>query len=239
MREKQIKTVSNGKLPRRGLKDNFNAFMVENSEFEGGDDIPICPSTMMRFPTKIITFEEARKEIKKDNPDFKATVCFSKDDYKFDSKKSGIWVRPYEWLKILTPFEAVVQPDFSTNSDFPKVLAKYNTYRMRTLGCFFVNNGIPVINNYRSNGVSSFDYCTDGIPENSLVFISTHGCIRDRCNRERLKQGLNYLILKKKPSAIVIYGRVPKEVSNILNMKKIPFKAYKTDLDRRLEEPHE
>lgn len=89
MREKQIKTVSNGKLPRRGLKDNFNAFMVENSEFEGGDDIPICPSTMMRFPTKIITFEEARKEIKKIIPILKQRYVLVKMIISLIQKRVG------------------------------------------------------------------------------------------------------------------------------------------------------
>lgn len=239
MNYKIINNESGYKLVRKGLKDNFNAFMVKNALYEGCEDIPICPSTMTRFPTKIITFEEAKKEINKKYPDFDATICFSKDDYKFDSKMNGIWAKPYKWLKILMPFEAVVQPDFSTNKDFPKVLSKYNTYRMRAVGCFLVNNGIPVISNYRSNGVSSFDYCTDGIPQNGLVFISTHGCIRDIGNRKRLKCGLKHLINKKYPSGIVIYGRAPKDITEILDNYKTPYKIYETDLDRRLRGAYE
>ena len=222
-------------MQSKNIRDSFKAYMVKNHQFEGKYDIPICSSNITKIPKKIITFSEAKEEIKKDYPNFNATVCFYKDDYKFDSIKSGIWNNPYKWVPLLSKFDSVIEPDFSTYQDFPMALKIYNIYRMRAVGCFLQNCGIPIISNYRSGTYETFEYCTDGIKRNSIVCIGTHGFIKHKNDQKRLMHGLNLLINKKNPSYILFYGSIPKDISDLLNKKQIPFKSYKTDLKRRIE----
>ena len=56
---------------RKSNKDMWNAFMVKGASFSK-NDIPLCPTTAVEVPKKVISYKEARtiykKEIKK-NPD--------------------------------------------------------------------------------------------------------------------------------------------------------------------------
>ena len=47
---------------RRGIKDTWNAFMVEGAEFDVGD-IPVCPTTAGVLPGSIISWPEAKRRI--------------------------------------------------------------------------------------------------------------------------------------------------------------------------------
>lgn len=90
--------------------------MVKGASFSK-NDIPLCPTTAVEVPKKVISYKEARtiykKEIKK-NPDFKedSYVHFYIDDYVFDGKRKGIWVNPKEGYKVLSHFEGIIVPDF-------------------------------------------------------------------------------------------------------------------------------
>jgi len=124
---------------RKGCKDMWNAFMVEGAEFTVENDIPVCPCTMKEYPGKMCSYEEAKsihKRLIKDNPNYfvNAYVHFYIDDQKFDGKQSSIWLYPQKALEIIRHFEGVISPDFSTFSDFPDALKRYNTYRMRAFG---------------------------------------------------------------------------------------------------------
>lgn len=74
---------------RKDIRDVFNAYMNKNVKQWDTLGIPVCAATLNQFPAKIITFEEARAEVKKPHPDFNAVVCFYKDDYKFDGGAEG------------------------------------------------------------------------------------------------------------------------------------------------------
>lgn len=125
----------------------------------------------------------------KNSTDYDATVVFFKDDYKFDGSQKGIWSKPQECLNIVSKFAGVATPDFSTNLDFPYPLSIFNTYRMRSCGFWFIKNGLNVVNTVRWGNSDTWSYCFDGIPKNSMVIISTHGCINNNSDKSRYKLG--------------------------------------------------
>ena len=141
------------KTNRAGLKDVWNAFMLNGAAFTG-NDIPLCPTTAEQLPSDIITWDEAKAiykkhRIKKEfNFKHDAFVCWYMDDYKFDSPR-GIWHDYNFALKVFRHFAGVITPDFSTYQDFPEPIKLYNTYRMRAFGYWLGKNGIAVINNVR------------------------------------------------------------------------------------------
>lgn len=179
---------------RKNCKDIRNAFMVKGANFTN-NDIPLCPTTAKSIPSKIITFSEAKtihnKMIKMDknylNDSF---VCFYEDDQNFDGKRNGIWAYPKKGFDILKHFKGIITPDFSTYQDFPDPLKRWNTYRMRAYGYWYGTLcKKEVINNARWGTEETYDYCFDGIEENSIVAIGTVGGSPYKLiNRERFEK---------------------------------------------------
>lgn len=148
--------------------------------------------------------------------------------------RKGIWFHSGRWLDLLAKFVAVIQPDFSTYQDFPDAIKIYNTYRMRTLGQYLVDNGITVIPNYRFGTAETYDYCCAGIPKNSYVAVSTVGCLKPAWDRWRFKAGLKQLVEQVSPKAVLVYGPAPKRVFDVLAAANIPYRSYATDYKRRI-----
>lgn len=214
---------------RRGCIDIFYANMVKGDYFSEGNEIPYCPTTMGTIPKRIIPYDEAKK-----SKDYEATVAFYKDDYKFDGEEKGIWANRNEALKILSRFAGVITPDFSTYQDFPFPIKIYNTYRMRAYGFWLVKNGLQVVNNVRWGGPETWSYCFDGIPKQSMVAISTVGCIKRNGDRERYKMGLAKLVEVLEPHTILVYGNCPNDIFKKYKDMGINIVAYESQISRAM-----
>ena len=216
---------------RSGCKDIWNAFMVKGAKF-GKYDIPFCPTTATHIPKQQFTWEEAKhihkKHVARKEYDYceDAFVNWNLDDYKFDGVR-GIW-HDYKFvLKVLHHFSGAITPDFSTNQDFPEALKIYATYRMRAYGYWLGQEGIPVINNVRWGTEETFDYCFEGIPENSIVAIGTvGGGPRKLIDRDRFEIGLFKMIDELKPHTILVYGSANGNCFNILRLQGIHVVSY-------------
>lgn len=196
---------------RPGLKDIWNAFMVEDAKFCEGD-IPFCPTTASDLPHEIIPWDVAKQIHKRlisrgeHNYYVDAFVCWYLDDYKFDGR-SGIWYNSTAAYNIIRHFAGAITPDFSTCQDFPDPLKRFNTYRMRAFGYWLGRQGISVINNARWGTAESYRYCFSGIPRNSIIAIGTcGGSPRKYVDRERFEQGLEKLVDVLSPHTILVYG---------------------------------
>lgn len=222
-------------LIRKNLKDIWNAYMVEGAIF-GNFDIPFCPTTASEIPKEIITWVEAKSIYKKNkqNPYFKydAYVCFYIDDYLFDSSL-GIWFRPQKALSILSHFAGVITPDFSTYQDFPIAIQIYATYKMRSYGYWLGKNGMSVINNVRGGLPNTFDFCFEGIPQNSIVAIGTVGGSPYKLiDRERFEDWLEEMVKRLQPHTIIIYGSANYSCFEKLKESGIKIISYKSHTDR-------
>lgn len=215
---------SANELSRKSNKDIWNAFMVKKASFDIGTDMPICISSDI-VPTTLISFDEAKNvyknELKRNHFDFhvNAYIHFYIDDYKFDGKRSSIWTFPDQALRIIRHFEGIITPDFSTFSDFPDALKRYNTYRMRAFGCWMNALGIPVINNVRWGTYETWAYCFSGIPKGTTVAIgSVASGIKKLTNRPIFEEGLYRMIAVISPKRIVVYGSANfKFINNLKN----------------------
>lgn len=124
------------------------------------------------------------------------------DDYKFEN----IWSNPQEALKKFKRCGGVITPDFSTYQDMPVALKIYNTYRMRAFGHWLGKQGLQVINNVRWGTSETYKYCFDGIEQNSIVCVSTVGCIKDEKDELRFSRGLSTMIQYINPRHILVYS---------------------------------
>lgn len=224
----------NKKFTRHGLKDMWNAFMVEGADFSEENDIPHCPTIVSSIPKRIITWEEAKalykKSIRTDKNFYcDVFVCFYIDDYKFDGLLTGVWWRPKHALKILKHFKGIITVDYSTYVDFPDPINRFNTYRMRAFGYWIGKQGLEVINNVRWGYPFTYSYSFDGIDMYSIVAIGTvGGSPRKLIDRERFEKGLLTMVERLQPHTILVYGSDNYTVFDTLRERGIAILSYKS-----------
>ena len=225
-----------GNLPRphrSGCKDLWNAFMVEGADFSC-HDIPLCPTCLPDgLPKELISFAEAKnlynKEIRNGNKTFHhdAFIHFYCDDQHFDSSKNSIWLYPENALGIIQHFSGLITPDYSTYADFPDPIKRYNTYRMRSFGCWCASKGISVINNVRWGTPETWEYCFDGIEKNSVIAIGTVASgLKELDNRPDFYEGFIEVIRILTPKTIIIYGSSRYDVFNYAHETGIEIITY-------------
>lgn len=180
------------------FRNIYKAFMVEGAKFCREFDIPECPCTAQTVPPYLIYYNDMQK-----NSCSSGFVHFYMDDYKFES----VWNHPQAALKKFRRCGGVITPDFSTYQDMPAALKIYNTYRMRAFGYWLGKNGIQVINNVRWGTPETYKYCFLGIEQNSIVCVSTVGCLGDKHDEERFTEGLDVMIKTLNPRHILMYGK--------------------------------
>lgn len=212
---------------RSGLHDIWNAYMVKDAYFSS-HDIPFCPTTATELPSKLISYYDAksihRREIKRGHHDYRvnAFIHFYIDDQKFDGKKSSIWSYPEKALDIISHFSGSISPDFSTNSDFPDPLKRWNFYRMNAFGYWIGAHGIPVISNVRWGTEETWPYCFDGNPQNSMLSIgSVASGIRLLKNRALFEAGLFKMVSLLHPHTLIVYGSANSPCFDILRARGI------------------
>lgn len=131
---------------------------------------------------------------------------FYYDDYKF----MAAWRDPDKYIERLKKFKAVVSPDFSLYTDFPRCLQILSCYRRQWCGRYWQEHGIDVIPDVIWGDKESFDYCFLGIPKHSVVAVSSVGVALDGAwnNKESdmFKAGYDEMLKRLEPTAILWYG---------------------------------
>ena len=156
---------------------------------------------------KVIGFNYA---IGEKNPEDKI-VHFYLDDYQFER----VWNHPQKYIPLLRNFKAVMSPDFSMYTDFPKAVQMFNHYRKMWCSAFWQENGVKVIPTICWSDESSFDWCFDGIPKHSLICVSTVGGFGNHkeCDKEAWLRGYNKCLEVLEPSEILLFGNYFPEIA--------------------------
>lgn len=128
---------------------------------------------------------------------------FFVDDYQFER----VWNDPNKYLPVLERFKAVVMPDFSTYTDFPKVVQMFNHYRNLWLARYWQENGITVIPNINFSDEQSFEWVFDSIPQHSAVCLSTVGCWLQKEAKRLWLLGYEQMLKRVQPKKILLYGK--------------------------------
>lgn len=184
---------------RNGCKDVWNAFLLKNAKFDTEFEIP-CIKPKTGIPQKLIAFSKAISDT-----DYECFVHFYEDDVSFER----LWKQPQRYLPILQKYKGVITPDFSLYRDMPLVMQQWNIYRSRAIGHWLQENGVTVIPNIRWGDDRTFDLCCAGISRNGTIAVGSHGCIKLVREREFFKRGLDYVVRKLLPQAIIVYGTAP------------------------------
>lgn len=166
----------------------------------GEFDIPeIKPVDVDLDGAELIGFNQALTTTKPENK----IVHFYVDDYQFER----VWSSPERYLELLSRFRAVLSPDFSMYTDFPKAVSLFNHYRKQWCGAFWQDNGVTVIPTACWVEESSYPWCFDGMPKKALVSVSTIGASKNPEARKVFIAGWKQMIKELEPAKILLVGK--------------------------------
>lgn len=207
---------------KKQVRDDFQAFLVEDASFTSSEDYPIIENWMIskEFPDKIIPFNKIKKV--KDIKDY--YICFYCRDIDFNKIRRS----PRRYIKMLQKSKGIIGLDYSVYIDMPRVVQKKQMFDNLALTYFFGNHGIKVIPNVRYGIKEISKEFLEAIPKNELIAIGTYGCIKTVEQQNVWFEELLHIIDIINPSGIVIYGSLPIDLQNWLRLYNIKFKIYES-----------
>ncbi len=152
-------------------------------------------------------------------------VHFFKDDDQFDR----FYDKPEDThvvsvLKKFAQYSAVCTPDFSLYPEMPRPVQEMQVFRNRWCGAHWQDLGLCVVPTVTWGDKSSFKFCFDGIPSNSVVAISTLGC-------QKFKTPFldGYYAMREvlQPQLVYCYGTPFEEIAE--DVTSFPYEAFRRD----------
>ena len=183
--------------------DCYHPEYLKGAEFVGKYQMPNLMKQEILVPTQLLSF--GKRNLSNDNSE---TIHFYMGDPTFNQ----VFKNPDKYLNQLKKFPSIIGTDKSLYFDMPLALQIANTYFNREFDYYARSQGFKVIPNVRWSDPRSFEYCFDGIPQNSIVAIGTHGCIKTYEEKYYFKIGLNEMLNKLHCHTVVVYGAMPHEV---------------------------
>ena len=174
----------------------YNLPYVDIERCEGKYQMPIIEPEDF-IPDSLIGFNYALTNKNKDTG-----VHFYVDDYQFER----IWNEPEKYIDVLKEYDCVLTPDFSLYMDMPISMKIWNVFRSRLIGQMCQDAGLAVIPTVSWAEKETFDFCFDGLPEESVLSISTIGVKNSPEAMEIWRAGVKELIKQKNPSTLLVYG---------------------------------
>ena len=115
----------------------------------------------------------------------------------------------FEYVEFLRKAKGLISADFSLFRDYPEEILVAKCRANRLVDYTLQQAGIPMIPTAGFAGESSWEWCFDGLPFNSTVAVTTNCLGRDRETHRLFVGGINTMIKKIHPTAIVVCGKVP------------------------------
>ncbi len=163
---------------------------------EGKEDMPLVEAYNGPLPETLISFAERNKKL------FSSGIhCFL-----YDYKIEPTWHIPSLSVACLQQYACVIAPDYSLFVDQPRAINVWNVYRNRWVTSYWQSQHIKVIPSASWGNVNSFEYCFDGLPENSTISIGHVAVGKDKDSRLLYQMGVEALIGSKHPTRLVVYG---------------------------------
>jgi hypothetical protein len=125
-------------------------------------------------------------------------------------------------LSRIAKWEVVLTPDFSLYYDCPRIMQMWNVYRSRWVGRWWVENGIKVIPTVSWGLHDSHDFCFLGLPERSVLAVSTVGTKKDPSLKVPYLAGFREMVIRLEPTVVLCYGRPYREMLDMVELKTYP-----------------
>lgn len=148
--------------------------------------------------------------------------CFTSD-----KNFHKIYNRFQDYLKLLEQVKGIISADFSLFRDYREEVLIANCRANRLVDYALQQAGIPTIPTAGFADASSWEWCFDGLPKNSTVAITTNCLGRDPEANRLFVGGVNTLVEKIQPTAIVVCGKLPDWMQKKFpNIQIVKIKSY-------------
>lgn len=181
-----------------GNWDRLNCRALFRSGNEWG--IPDLPATTLT-PARLVAYTDRQA---RENPKPGDAIHFFLDDYRFET----LWNKPDRGLSRCQRVGVALTPDFSLWPDMPPVMQQWQVYRSRWVGCWLLHHGVQVIPTVGWSTPDSYDFAFAGIPQRSVVAVSTVGT-QDRSAIRLFSAGYGEMLDRLQPSTVLVYGTLP------------------------------
>ena len=192
-------------------RDNDMRSSLQHNVFENQERMQFETSSFWGIPEMEATQTYSSQLLRfcdhKDVDDLSQYIAhFYYDDYKF----INAWRLPDKYIDKLRQFKAVISPDFSLYTDFPRALQILSCYRRQWCGAYWQSLGLDVIPDVVWGDRESYQYCFDGIPQHSVVAVSSVGVATDGEWNDKedslFRAGYTEMLDRLKPTKIIYYG---------------------------------
>ncbi len=137
-------------------------------------------------------------------------VHFYIDDYRFTGMY--MWGHISQFTENVAPYKMVIAPDFSVFLDQSRTLNLFQLYQNRVVTAYWQSVGLQVIPSVSWGNADSFEYCFDGLPQNSILSIGGLGNSHHASMLKLWEYGVKLTIERLHPTALIIYG-TPKQLN--------------------------
>lgn len=205
------------------FENGFLDYLTTNITIVGKSEIPMLMDLdNTQIPNDIIPF--SKMKYAKDKRVY--VHC-----YEYDHVFSELLTNTKKFLSLIKQFDGFITPDCSLLIGDSRSVQQINTFLNRAVGLYLQKQGIPVIPNIRWSDESSFDHCFLGVPKNTIVAISTHGCIQKKEEKEMFKIGLDAMLNELQPKSVIVHGYMPDSIFGEY-LTHVDFHRYKSNLEK-------
>ncbi len=180
---------------------------------------PICQQPILKresfIPERLFPLKSVRAGLQP-APDT-AVETFHEDEL-----LERVWANPDKYLENCRSFGAVFTLDFSARTNWPRDYVRQNVFRSKLFGQIAQTKGICAIPVLIWARRDTYFECFDGIPEHSVVAVSTQSVLRNSMTLAEFRSGFLEAVRFIEPSTILICGPVPAfdfDVKNIVQFE--------------------
>ena len=196
---------------KAAIDDGFQPELVKNARFEGVFEMPVIDKPKRIFIPDGITSFSRRNEA----PTDKEAIGF----FEMDPMFADVLRNPQAYVEELKNFPAVISPDCSLYRDAPLTVQIANAYKKNAITHYWQSMGVGMTPLVRWG--SRDTYTTDvlpepiafaGIPHDSIIAISTYGCIKTKDDKYHFEAGLDACLQTLTPKIVLVHGAVPEKI---------------------------
>lgn len=129
-------------------------------------------------------------------------VHFFIDDYQFER----VWQYPTRY-GYLRRAQCVATPDWSTWTDMPEEMQRYNVWRGAAMGAWWQESGMTVIPTLQWSDEDSFEWCFKYVPKGGTVIVTAKGTQNDEGRRALFRAGMAEAVRQCEPARVLLVGK--------------------------------
>jgi hypothetical protein len=196
---------------KAAIDDGFQPELVKKAHFEGIFEIPVIDKPKKIFIPSGFTPFSRRNEA----PTDKEAIGFFEKDPMF----ADVLRNPQNYVEEFKKRPAIISPDCSLYRDAPLAVQIANVYKKNAISHYWQTQGINVFALVRWG--SRDTYTTDvlpepiafaGIPHNSIIVISTYGCLKTNNDKYHFESGLEECLKTLTPRIVLVHGAMPMKI---------------------------